>query len=95
MSQYCKGTLVPRQIKTQAIAIALDVSEAWLMGYDVPMGREKNSLAGEWLGSIMDALGEIGAITDDGSLSSRGRDVVTDMLRNNADLLKKFIDNEN
>lgn len=41
MSQYCNGGLVPRQDRTYLIASALDVSEAWLMGYDVPMERKK------------------------------------------------------
>lgn len=40
MSQYCNGGLVPRQDRTFLIASALDVSEAWLMGYDVPMERK-------------------------------------------------------
>lgn len=40
MSQYCNGGLVPRQDRTFLIAQALDVSEAWLMGYDVPMERQ-------------------------------------------------------
>lgn len=40
MSQYCSGAFVPRQDRTYAIAVALDVSEAWLMGFDVPMDRE-------------------------------------------------------
>lgn len=40
MSQYCKGTLVPRQKRTQVIADALSVSVAWLMGFDVPSEKE-------------------------------------------------------
>ena len=40
MSQYCNGGLVPRQDRTFLIAAALDVSEAWLMGFDVPMERQ-------------------------------------------------------
>lgn len=40
MSQYCGGTLVPRQDRTFLIARALDVSEAWLMGFDVPRERK-------------------------------------------------------
>lgn len=41
MSQYCNGGLVPRQDRTFLIARALDVSEAWLMGFDVPMERSE------------------------------------------------------
>lgn len=40
MSQYCGGTLVPRQDRTFLIAQALDVNEAWLMGFDVPRERK-------------------------------------------------------
>lgn len=40
MSQYCNGGLVPRQDRTFLIASALNVSEAWLMGFDVPMERK-------------------------------------------------------
>lgn len=36
MSQYIHGAFIPKQKKLSAIAEALDVSEAWLMGYDVP-----------------------------------------------------------
>jgi len=37
MSQYCQGAFVPKQDRTYLIAKALHVSEAWLMGHDVPM----------------------------------------------------------
>lgn len=36
MSQYCNGSLVPRQKRMKVIADALGVSVAWLMGFDVP-----------------------------------------------------------
>lgn len=39
MSQYVNGGLVPRQDRTYLIAKALNVSEAWLMGFDVPMEK--------------------------------------------------------
>lgn len=41
MSQYFKGSFEPKPDKVAALAKALNVSEAWLMGYDVPMEREK------------------------------------------------------
>jgi len=95
MSQYCKGSLVPRQIRIHMLALSLDVSEAWLMGYDVPTEREKSPNADDdRLKGIMSVLGEIGALSADGSLSDRGCEVVTNMLSNNADMLKKFINDE-
>lgn len=39
LSQYVSGKVAPGQDKLSIIGMALDVSEAWLMGYDVPMKR--------------------------------------------------------
>lgn len=41
MSQYISGDYEPKQDRIYSIAKALNVSEAWLIGYDVPMEREK------------------------------------------------------
>ena len=43
MSQYISGAFEPKQDRIFLIARALDVSEAWLMGFDVPMERECSS----------------------------------------------------
>ena len=40
MSQYLSGLYEPSQVRTELIARALGVDEAWLMGYDVPMERK-------------------------------------------------------
>lgn len=42
ISQYLSGCFEPKQDRIYLIAKTLDVSEAWLMGYDVPMERQKN-----------------------------------------------------
>lgn len=39
MSQYLHGSFEPKQQNLHALAEALDVSEAWLMGYEVPRDR--------------------------------------------------------
>jgi len=39
ISQYISGKYEPKQVAIHKIAKALNVSEAWLMGYDVPMQR--------------------------------------------------------
>lgn len=39
MSQYIKGSFEPKQDRIFLLAQALNVNEAWLMGYDVPMER--------------------------------------------------------
>ena len=41
MSLYLSDAYEPKQDRIYAMAKALNVSEAWLMGYDVPMEREK------------------------------------------------------
>jgi len=97
ISQYCSGHVVPKQTWAHAIALALNVSDAWLMGENVPIERDhkRSLLAAERLGGILAVLGEIGALENDGTLSASGCDVVTDLLRNNAGMLKKLMDNEN
>lgn len=39
ISQYVSGKNEPSQDKLVILGMALNVSESWLMGYDVPMGR--------------------------------------------------------
>jgi len=40
LSQFISGIHIPGSSKLGILALALDVSETWLMGYDVPMGRK-------------------------------------------------------
>ena len=40
LSQYVNGKVEPGQQKLTLLGLALNVSEAWLMGYDVPMSRD-------------------------------------------------------
>lgn len=45
MSQYCSGAFTPKQERTYLIAKALNVNEAWLLGYDdVPMDKSDGEL---------------------------------------------------
>lgn len=39
LSQYVTGKVLPKQDKLTILGLALNVSEVWLMGYDVPMER--------------------------------------------------------
>ena len=41
--QYLSGNFEPKQDRVEVIANALDVSEAWLMGFDVPMERANSA----------------------------------------------------
>lgn len=40
LSQYISGKTEPGQEKLTILGMALNVSEVWLMGYDVPMERK-------------------------------------------------------
>lgn len=37
LSQYISGKVTPRENKLRILSLALNVDEAWLMGYNVPM----------------------------------------------------------
>ena len=39
LSQYVSGKFAPRQDKLTILGLALNVSEVWLMGFDVPIER--------------------------------------------------------
>jgi len=47
ISYYLSGTNIPKQDRIYLLADALNISEAWLLGYDVPMerteGQKKNA----------------------------------------------------
>lgn len=40
LSQYVNGRVCPAQDKLTILGLALNVSEVWLMGFDVPMERK-------------------------------------------------------
>ncbi len=44
LSSYISGKYKPRQNNIDALAAALNVNEAWLMGFDVPMERTSNNI---------------------------------------------------
>ena len=44
LSQYINGKTEPGQSKLSILGMALNVNEAWLMGYDVPMERNKKDV---------------------------------------------------
>ena len=46
LSQYISGKVEPGQEKLTILGLALGVSEAWLMGYDVAMERSTTPTAG-------------------------------------------------
>lgn len=60
ISQYVSGKVEPSQEKLVILGMALDVSEAWLMGFDVsPMRKDKEVTAKDdidllWKFSLLD-----------------------------------------
>lgn len=61
ISQYTNGVYEAKQKALYLIAQALDVSEAWLMGHDVPMERllyEKNAAETKLLEQIQCSYGK-------------------------------------
>lgn len=45
LSLYLSGAYEPKQDRVYDMAKALNVSEAWLMGYDVPMERQVKKIS--------------------------------------------------
>lgn len=41
LSQYVSGKVEPKQDKLSILGLALNVNEVWLMGYNVPAGRDE------------------------------------------------------
>lgn len=52
LSQYVSGKVEPGQKKLAVLGMALNVSEAWLMGFDVPMNQTSQSKIDEELHDI-------------------------------------------
>ena len=56
LSQYVSGKTAPGQDKLTILGLALNVSEAWLMGYDVSMERSVTPTAEAGDGRIKDSV---------------------------------------
>lgn len=57
LSSYITGRYIPKQNNIYLIARALNVSEAWLMGHDVPMERNSAPDSGQTFLSYLYSLG--------------------------------------
>lgn len=53
ISYYLSGRSKPKADRLYVIAKALDVSEAWLLGYDVPMGRTDDQKKNDQLAELV------------------------------------------
>ena len=56
LSQYLAGTVNPKQDKLTVLGLALNVSEVWLMGYDVPRERNVKPVAEQSDGRVQELL---------------------------------------
>lgn len=61
LSQYVSGKVTPRYEKLSVLALALNVSEMWLLGYAVPMQRDNNPMAEStrWSKTFIENMNEI------------------------------------
>jgi transcriptional regulator with XRE-family HTH domain len=53
VSYYLSGKSVPKADRLYLICKVLDVSEAWLLGYDVPMARSQEQKNNDTIASIV------------------------------------------
>ena len=53
ISSYLSGKYEPKQKAIYKLAAALDVSEAWLMGYDIPKERPPESKKNDQLAKLI------------------------------------------
>lgn len=56
ISQYVNGVYEAKQEAVYKLALALNVSEGWLMGYDVPMQRSAPADESDDVMELLDAL---------------------------------------
>lgn len=73
ISQYCSGKTEPNQEKLFILGNALNVSEAWLMGFDVPMERTPYKAESVQNSSVSAQCKEIIEICNQLSLITRER----------------------
>lgn len=71
LSQYVSGKVEPSQDKLVILGMALNVNEAWLMGFDVPMEKESENNAS--------ALSKIAPYYN--KLNTLGKEIATEQVR--------------
>lgn len=72
LSQYVNGKVEPGQEKLTILGLALNINEAWLMGFDVPMERNENTNISKDSTPIMTFFNK---------LNSRGKETATEQVR--------------
>lgn len=56
ISRYLSGEYEPKQVPIYKMAKALNVSEAWLLGYDVPIDRVENQQGKDNLAELSERI---------------------------------------
>ncbi|MGU8570488.1 helix-turn-helix domain-containing protein [Clostridium perfringens] len=91
LSSYISGTYEPKQRNIYKIAKALNVNEAWLMGYDVPLERTENSINSS---EINLSTEEKQHIEDLRKLNDLGKDKVFSYTKDLLEMSKYSLDTE-
>lgn len=65
ISQYVSGKVEPGQYKLTVLGLALNVSEAWLMGFDVPRERTSAPISPQEDGRMKEFVELFGKLTAD------------------------------
>lgn len=86
VSQYVSGKRLPRQDKLTVIADACHVSEAWLMGYNVPMEKAESTIDNVTL-----TLDEANVLQMYSELNDNGKKYIKEQLENAVQLPKYIV----
>ncbi|WP_409969566.1 hypothetical protein RFF05_06550 [Bengtsoniella intestinalis] len=65
LSQYLSGKVEPGQERLSILGMALGVSEAWLMGYDVPIEKNVTPITEEGNGRTQEYIELFSLLSDD------------------------------
>ena len=80
LSQYVSGKSVPKQDRLTVLSLALNVSETWLMGFDVPKERDSILMDAEFHASILKDFELLEMISKYKSLSPSGQQIIKNMI---------------
>lgn len=78
LSQYVNGKVEPGQEKLTVIGLALNISETWLMGYDVPIERSDFPLSPKTQKSLYNTAEEMFSFNEFYNLSQGAKDLAKD-----------------
>ena len=88
LSSYLSGKYKPRQNNIDALSIALDVNEAWLMGFDVPMERQSSVISSNKLYCILENSIYIYKLSGEFEKTLEAPDTITAVTKLGEDKLK-------